>query len=291
MAASATATPSAPDVAAAWRFPNRATPPGSSAYYSVRLAPSGLRDDLAAVLAWHHEVRAVLYSVSDPGVAAAKLQWWAEELGRTSTGEARHPLSLALALVMTRHQLPPPAFLRLTEQTQSDLAGQAPTDQSALEAGCEADLGTLFELLARCHGITDAEPLTAARRLGGFCAQVYLIRDSGMHLRRGRPFLPADRLAEQGLSHQALAGPEHSGQLPGLLAESAAAALTYRNQGAASPAGLPSSLPSSLRVRGRILAALLAELKAEGFDVARRRVGLTPLRKLWLGWREARRGD
>jgi phytoene synthase len=43
-------------------------------------------------------------------------------------------------------------------------------------------------------------------------------------------------------------------------------------------------------VRGRILAALLAAIEAEGFDLVRRRVGLTPLRKLWLGWREARQG-
>ena len=41
-----------------WRFPNRATPEGSSAYYSVRFAPSAVRDDLAAL------VRAVVPPVS-----------------------------------------------------------------------------------------------------------------------------------------------------------------------------------------------------------------------------------
>jgi hypothetical protein len=42
-------------------------------------------------------------------------------------------------------------------------------------------------------------------------------------------------------------------------------------------------------VRGRISTALLVALESDGFELARRRVVLTPLRKLWLAWREARR--
>jgi phytoene synthase len=309
--------PAADPAAAEWRFPNRATPPGSSAYYSVRLAPAELRDDLAAVLAWRHEVRAVLDRVSDPGVARIKLQWWREELVRTAAGdsrdgggraasgtaagdsrdgggraasgtaaeEPRHPLSAALAPVMARHRLPPVVFLAMANRVQAELSAHQAADREALEAGCEADLGALFDLLARCHGVADAPTLAAARGLGAFCGLVYLIRDSGQHLRRGRPFLPADRLARLGLTPAALALPEHIGRLPGLLAEAAAEARAYRERAVTGPL-----LPASLRVRGRILAALLAVLEAEGFDLAERRVGLTPLRKLWLGWREARRG-
>jgi phytoene synthase len=173
----------------------------------------------------------------------------------------------------------------MADQVQAEFAGHPPPDRPALEAACEADLGALFELLARCHGVAEPGALAAARRLGGFCGQVYLIRDSGLHLRRGRAFLPADRLDELGLSPGALALPEHIGRLPVLLAEAGAAALAYGGRHAAGH-----QLPASLRVRGRILAALLAAIEAEGFDLARRRAGLTPLRKLWLGWREARQG-
>lgn len=275
--------PRADSVSNDWRFPNRATPPGSSTYYSVRLAPAKLRDDLAAVVAWRHEVRSVLERVSDPGVAHTKLHWWREELNRSAGGAPRHPLSRNLALAMARHRLPSESFLVMADQVQAELAGQQPADRRSVEAACEADLGALFDLLARCHGITDPQRLGAARRLGAFCGLVYLIRDSGLHLRRGRPFLPADRLALLGIRPEALALPEHIGRLPGLLAETAAAALAYRKREA-----MDAQLPASLRVRGRIVAALLAELEAEGFDLALRRIGLTPLRKLWLGWREAR---
>jgi phytoene synthase len=244
-----------------------------------------LRDDLAALAGWRHEVRSILDRVSDPGVAQTKLQWWREELNRTADGAPRHPLSRNLAVAMARHRLPRAGFLVMADQVQAELAGRQPADRQELEAACEADLGALFDLLARCHGTTDPQTLGAARGLGAFCGLVYLIRDSGQHLRRGKPFLPADRLAQLGIRPAALAQPEHLGQLLGLLAEAAAAARAYREREAIAP-----RLPASLRVRGRILAALLAELEREGFDLSQRRVGLTPLRKLWVGWREARRG-
>ena len=65
---------------ASWHFPNPATPLGSSTYYSLRFSPPGLRDDLAILAAWRHQVRIILVEVSDPGVARLKLQWWREEL-------------------------------------------------------------------------------------------------------------------------------------------------------------------------------------------------------------------
>ena len=269
---------------APWGFPNPATPPGSSTYYSIRFAPAGLRADLAAVTAWRDQVRGVLTGVSDPGVARAKLQWWRDELLRTQAGEPRHPLSQALAPVMARHRLPAQGFLDMADRVQADLDDYQPADRAALEGASADDLGALFELLARCHGIETAADLASARALGGFCAQVYLIRDSGLLRRRGRAFLPADRLVATGLSPGTRALPEAADRLPGLLAEAAAAALAYRDRYVTNAA-----LPVALRVRGRILAALLAALESEGFDLARRRVGLTPLRKLWLAWREARR--
>jgi phytoene synthase len=267
-----------------WRYPNRATPAGSSAYYSVRFAPAALRDDLAALHAWRDQVRAILHEVSDPGVARLKLQWWREELGRTFAGEPRHPLSQVLAPAITRHALAPEPFHRMADRIETEILRRQPADEAELGAACENDLGALFELLAACHGSTGPEALAAARRLGGFCARVYLIRDSGALVRHGRALLPADRLRSFGLSAQVLAEPRHRQRLPELLAPAAEAAREARAAAERGP-----RLPVSLRVRARILAALLAELERSGLAVAEQRIGLTPLRKIWLAWREARR--
>ncbi len=268
-----------------WRFPNRATPEGSSAYYSVRFAPEALRDDLAALLGWRHQVRAVLEEVSDPGVARLKLQWWREELARTFAGEPRHPLSEVLSGALERHGLPDTAFLELTEQVESEILRRQPSDEADLDTACDRDLGALFELVARCHGLSDAPALQTARRLGGFCAQVYLIRDSGALARKGRCLLPADRLREQGLSTGALAQRQHRERLPDLLATAA-----LRARSAIPGPDARRNMPASIRARACILEVLLDEIEDEGFDVADQRIGLTPLRKLWLAWRESRRG-
>ncbi|MCG6863418.1 MAG: squalene/phytoene synthase family protein, partial [Chromatiaceae bacterium] len=209
-----------------WRFPNRATPAGSSAYYSLRVAPRDLRDDLATLLAWRHQVRAVLDQVSDPGVARLKLQWWRDELEHTVAGEPRHPLSKALQPVLQRHELPQDAFREMVHSVESEVLRRQPVNETELDDACDRDLGALFELITRCHGLHDAGLLRSARRLGGFCGRVYLIRDSGALARLGRAVLPVDQLREHGLSARALTQREHRRQLPALLAPAAQRART-----------------------------------------------------------------
>lgn len=267
-----------------WLFPNRATPPGSSAYYSVRFAPSGLRDDLAAVLAWRHQLWAILDQVSDPAVARLKLQWWREELERTYAGEPRHPLSKVLLPVAERHALPREVIALFADRVEEEILRRRPPDDKALDDACARDQGALFELLARCHGLDDEDTLASARGLGTFCARVYLVRDSGALLRRGRAVLPADLLRRHGLSDETLARREYRDRLPDLLAQVADRARTDLREAVSTP-----GLPVNVRVRAVILAALLDELGRTRFDLANQRICLTPLRKLWLAWRESRR--
>jgi len=274
-------TGSAPDE---WRFPNQATPLGSSAYYSLRFAPRELRDDLAVLSAWRYQVRAVPDRVSDPGLARIKLQWWREELERTFAGTLHHPLSRALGPVLEWHGLPQTPFTDITDQVEAEILRRQPATEADLDAACERDLGALFELIARCHGLSNADVLRVARRLGGGCARVYLIRDSGVLARRGRALFPSQQLRGLGLSNAALGRREHRDRLPELLVPAA-----DRARAKLAVSDLNRGLPVCIRGRVRILASLLDELEGVGFAVADRRIGLTPLRKLWLAWRENRR--
>jgi len=267
-----------------WRFPNRATPVGSSAYYSLRFAPRNLRDDLAMLLAWWYQVHEIPDRVADLGLARIKLQWWREELERTFTDTPHHPLSRALRPVLERHGLPQAPFMDMADQVETEILRRRPVTEADLDAACERDLGALFELIARCHGLTDADVLQGARRIGGFCAQVYLIRDSGALLGRGRALFPGEQLDALGLSNEALVRREHHDRLPELLAPAA-----DRARARLAGSDLSQDLPLCIRVRVRILASLLEELADAGFKVADRRISLTPLRKLWLAWRESRR--
>ncbi len=269
---------------ASWGFPNPATPLGSSTYYSLRFSPPPLRDDLAILAAWRHQVRAILEDVSDSGVARLKLQWWREEAGRLDKGKPSHPLSQALQPLVARHRLPVNPFLRMADQVEEEILRPTPADPAALNAACEADLGALFELMTRCHGIRDTDQITRARTLGAYCALVYRIRDSGWLARAGRAPIPRDRLRDLGLTPAALSQGPHRARLPEWLPDLARQAQILLAQ-------CPdrASQPPFARIRVRILASLLAEMAGADFQVADQRLGLTPLRKLWLAWRESRR--
>jgi 15-cis-phytoene synthase len=261
-----------------WRFPNRATPPGVSFYYAVRFAPPARRDLLAALMGWRHEVRAILDDVSDPGVARLKLDWWRDEIRRTLDGAPRHPLSELLAEALGEHgaRLPSAPFLAIAERVEQEIRRLRPADAAALRNAEEQDLGALFELLARAHGSDSQAAVAAARAAGGWCAAVRRLRDAGLLLRRDRTVLPSDQLTAVGLTHEALAGAEHRARLPALLAPEAEA---LRRE---LPATRSAALPRALRILHRTHAALLEELRRSRLAVVDQRIGLTPLRKLWI---------
>ncbi|MGD9355846.1 MAG: squalene/phytoene synthase family protein, partial [Chromatiales bacterium] len=80
-----------------FRFPNIATPEGSSAYYLVRFTPVELRERQAVLFAWRRELQRLLDS-SDPGVARLKLDYWRNELRPDQLGKSRHPLAQMIAI-------------------------------------------------------------------------------------------------------------------------------------------------------------------------------------------------
>lgn len=267
----------------AWGFPNPAGPPGSATYFCLKFSPPALRHDLARLTAWRYLVQAIPRQVSDPGVARLKLLWWRDEARLLVDGFPSHPLNQALQPLIAKVDLPITPFLRLADQVEAEILRQRLADSAALSAACEADLGGLFELMARVQGCHDKATLEAARRLGAFCALVYRIRDSGWLARQGRAPIPMSILGPAGLTPTALFQAENRARLPEWLPQLASQARALLD----TPTPIE-TLPTGLRLWVRILSSLLDELEAIAFQVADQRVSLTPLRKFWLAWRENR---
>ncbi|MGB5832173.1 MAG: squalene/phytoene synthase family protein [Thiohalocapsa sp.] len=274
---------SPPSAAAGWGFPNRATPPGSAAYYGARFAPTDLRDAVAVLFGWRGEVRRILDDVSDPGVARLKLDWWRDEIQRSMDGRPRHPLSKLLAPVLMTHALPLKPFLDQARQVENDLHTRRSADQAAQHRALMDDRGALFELVCRCHGTDEPARLAAARHAGAWCEQVRRIRDGGLLLRRAREVVPEDGLVAAGLQHEQLCARTTRHRLPGLLAP-VGNTLIAEAPNSADECGLP----RALRIQIAIHTSLLNELARADFDVVDQRISLTPLRKLWIAWRTGR---
>ncbi len=264
----------------AWLFPNRATPPGSSAYYSVRFSPAPARDALALLLGWHGEVWSVLAEVSDPGVARLKLQWWRDEVARSHQGAAQHPLTRALAPEIRTHRLPLAPFQAAIDGVEDRVRGRHPADLADLVATLEREQGSLFELLARCQGAIEEAELARARSAGVACALIYLIRNLGAAVRAGGFSVPRELLRAEGIQRLDL-----NSERPALARVLGGLAATARGLDPAGGGPGGSSHPPVVAIRSRTLRALLGEIEALGFDVLDQRIGLTPLRKLWIAWR------
>jgi phytoene synthase len=253
-------------------FPNKATPPGSSAYYSVRFERPALRQTIALLFAWRGTLWDLLTECTDQGVARLKLQWWREEIVRSRDGQASHPLARQLIPVLRSLGLPLEPFTEMADAVESEIRRLEPVDLPALMRHTEQDQGALFELIGRCHGLEERERLEALRRLGGACGLVYLIRDLGAHRRRDYHPLPSAPPRAQGEDQSA-----------------ALARLASHARELAGESG-GRELPPSVAARSAILMSLLDELERSGFPVMEQRVCLTPLRKLWIAWRASRRG-
>lgn len=247
----------------AWSFPNEATPPGSGPYYVARFSPAARRDEIAAWFAWFSLIdRAVLQS-SDPGVTRLKLDWWHDETERMATGNAQHPLALALApSIRDRWQIP--QMHRLLNAAEDRVRHLSPKDFNELEQQSRDEQAPRLHLLAGKYPDTD-EVEAAAFYIGVVARLQRLPQD----LRRGHVSLPMPyKDSESALRAGKL------GTTGVRLIETAERGLP-RN-----PAALPPETRALLAQHRR-----LARLLIVHGCPTRRVVAPTPLGLLWSAWR------
>lgn len=244
--------------------------PGSTAYYLARFAPAPASEGIGLLLAWLEELESLRH-LSDTTVALAKLQWWQEELARARGGSAQHPLFVALGdsasehLDLTRLDRIPAAYGRHL----SSLGYADPEDVAAHHVDTMGELAALLADLAVGRSIDHG----LARAVGGYFGAVDSLRRLGAELRALRPLIPRSSLVRHGVTSPA-AMPRSAALIEDLCTQAAA----LRPTGALRP---PTPLGGMLAVAD----ALLAEVRRSGPLVYEAAIDLTPLRKLWLVWR------
>ncbi|WP_435104763.1 squalene/phytoene synthase family protein [Arhodomonas sp. AD133] len=269
---------------------DKAAPTGSSLHYALLFAPDeATRADLLAVNALHAELTAIPASVSDPGVAAAKLGWWREEIERALDHQAQHPVTQALAAADARRALDREDIGALLDGVAMDLEYGAYPSFRELSVYCHRVGGATVRLaVAACGGDAD-ECATYAHDLGMALALLRIIRRLRPHLDAGRLYLPEDELAAAGLDREHLLSAPNDATTQRFLDEQAARVEEFL---ANALVRIPASehrrlLP--ITVHAELYRHLLRRLRADGMPVLTRRHHLTPLRKLYRAWRIARR--
>ncbi len=265
-------------------FSGRATTPGSSRYYAVRMAPANLRNHIALIFEWQWELQSIYYHCTDPGVALTKLQWYRDELPRALNGQTQHPLLILLAETAHSYQLPVQAFIEMTDAVEMEIRGVILKDISALKSYGQLGSGNLLQLVTRiCDG--NEQEQACASQLGAYIRLIEIVQNIGQDFQLGGCFLPLDIMEQHSLQPAQLAKSENEKTLQAILIRLSACAKEWN-------ASIFNTLPSNrcpALIPVLALAAshssLLSKLEKKEFAVLAQRISLTPLQKLWVSWR------
>ena len=267
----------------------KAAASGSSFYYSFRLLPPPRRRAITALYAYCREVDDVVDEVSDPAVARLKLAWWRQEIAAVFDGSPQHPVAQALRDVIAQFPLPRDDLLTVIDGMEMDLTQARYLDFTALTLYCDRVAGVVGRMSATIFGYRNPATLDYARDLGIAFQLTNIVRDVGEDARRGRIYLPQEDLARFRVTSSTLLAGRPTGDFTSLMRFEVDRA---RDWYARALAKLPPEDRHAQRA-GLAMAAiyrtLLDEIARDGYRVLDRRLAHTPLRKLWIAWRTARR--
>jgi len=265
---------------------NKAASSGSSFYYAFLFLPPERRAAITAFYAFCREVDDVVDEMRDPSVAATKLAWWQQEVGRAFAGASNHPVMLALMPHSASYGITADHLLAVIEGCRMDLEQTRYLDYPGLQRYCHLVAGIVGEVAARIFGHTQAATIDYAHKLGLALQLTNIIRDVGDDARRGRIYLPVTELqrfdvkAHELLKREAPWGySERFDALMRFQAERAQQA--YDTALALLPAADRQAQKPGLMM-ANIYRTLLREIEADHFQVLHQRTSLTPLRKLWI---------
>ena len=263
----------------------KAAASGSSFYYAFLFLPPKRRAAITAFYAFCREVDDVVDDVQDPSVAAHKLGWWQQEVARSFSGQAQHPVMQALMPLCADFQITQDHLQQVIQGCQMDLSQTRYLDFAGLKNYCHLVAGVVGEVAAHIFGQTDPQTTRYAHTLGLAFQLTNIIRDVGEDAMRGRIYLPVDELQRFDVKAQDLLQRRDSPAFQALmrfqaerahaLYDEALALLPIADRRAQKPGLMMAS----------IYRTLLREIEAAQFPVLTQRVALTPMRKLWLAWK------
>jgi phytoene synthase len=267
----------------------KAAPRGSTLYYSALFLPDEQRRAVTALHALRRELADAVDRSSDLSLARTKLDWWRREIDQCFVGKASHPVTLALQPSVEQMNLPAEYFQELIDGIRMDLNRDRYDSFRELALYCHRTSGVVGLLSTEVLGYRDRETLKYAEELGTALRLTGILRGIRDDAHRGRLYVPLDELLEHRINpHDLLAAKTHP-ELPALFHAQAQRARDYYRRAL-------QRLPSQDRYpqrSGIIMAAiyqtLLDEIEADGYRIMEHRLQLTPLRKLWIAWKTARR--
>lgn len=267
----------------------KAAPPGSSNYYALRQAQVARQPLIAALFALRRELEETAKETGDPTVGRTKLAWWQKELAALAEGSPSHPVTHALLQHLADPRTEYPAMQTVLAGFEMDLDQARYLDFANLRRYIDGVGGAFTALVARVSAREPGDTAAWSAELGNALMLAQLVEELGNDARHGRIYVPIDELQRYGVTAADLINRRYSDAFNELMqfqTNRARDALT------AALAAIPATErrnQRTLRAQAALSLALLDEIERERFQVLHQQIVLTPIRKLWIAWRAARR--
>jgi 15-cis-phytoene synthase len=262
---------------------------GSSFYYAFMFLPPTRRAAITAFYAFCREVDDVVDTVSEASVAAAKLNWWRQEVHAAFAGTPSHPAMQALMPHTREHRITESQLQSVIEGCQMDLDQTRYLDFATLRRYCHLVAGVVGEVAATIFGRSSEQTIDYAHTLGRALQLTNIIRDVGDDARRGRIYLPMDEMQRFGVkASEILLGHApwgYSDRFTALMRFQAERAQATYDEALALLPDIDREPQRPGLMMANIYRTLLREIEEDDFQVLHQRTSLTPLRKLWIAAR------
>jgi 15-cis-phytoene synthase len=271
---------------------HKAVRQGTSLYYSLLFLPEKQRQIIAALYAYQKEIGEIAAECTEISIAQTKLQWWREEIDRLFAGRPRHPVTQALVAPVKTYCFPQESFLRVIEGVDRDLGQFTYPSFSALCAYCAQIGGSISSLASKTYGYQEPATRQYAENFGIASQLIRVLRNIRQDADRGRIYLPQDEMARFRITPQdILTGQGGIEGIGPLLIQQADRIRHHFHQALAMLNAVDRYSQRAGLIQIAIQLKTLAVMEEDGYQVLQRRVSLTPLHKLWIAWRTARRAQ
>ena len=263
---------------------------GSSFYYAFLFLSPPRRAAITAFYAFCREVDDVADEVNDPGIAAAKLAWWKQEVVASFAGKPSHPAMKALMPHTGAYGIETVHLISVIEGCEMDLQQSRYLDFVELKQYCHLVAGIVGEVASNIFGRIEASTVGYAHTLGLAMQLTNIVRDVGDDARRGRIYLPVSEMRQFDVKAQEILDRGYSERFTALMKFQAERAHRTYDEAFALLGEADRRAQKPGLMMGNIYRALLREIEADEFQVLHQRISLTPVRKLWIAMRTNWRG-
>ncbi|MBX5496779.1 MAG: phytoene/squalene synthase family protein [Bryobacteraceae bacterium] len=255
-------------------------------YYSFRLLSAEQRSAMCAIYAFMRHCD----DLSDepelagrPNAAEALDAWRQAMVSALDTGASDgHPVWPAFCDSVRRYRIPHTYFHEMIDGVTSDLYPRSVATFNDLYRYCYQVASVVGLTVIHIFGYEDSRAIDLAEKCGIAFQLTNIVRDVREDAEKGRVYLPAEDLERFGVASSDLRGSHLSPRLRALLEfEVNRARGYYRESQAIVDMVQPRSRPA-LWALIEIYSRLLDRIESSGYDVLRRRIGLSAVEKSWI---------